>query len=523
MSPLETEKGANDAVPIVPKPQSEAAAARNRPLGPPRHFHLLWDDELEALRPVLELILERLDEVIAHWYQLYVLHFGDQRTLSEREFRDIFQSALEGNTKDLLDGDMDRYAIGTIKTGELLCERSVPFSEVVASLHLYEESAYKAFPTSPPPPLEIFMSFDKLSHIRMILMADAYFRSASSAAGARIQALERQASLLSRDERQIFHGLIGSSPAMRVLYERIEAAGATRSTILIVGESGTGKELVARAIKECSDDPTAPLVALNCAAIPKDLIESELFGYKRGAFSGANADHLGLFRAAEGGTLFLDEVTEMSAETQSKLLRAVQERTVRPVGSTREIPVNVRLIASTNRDSEEAVRTGDLRADLYYRLQASVLQVPPLRERREDIPSLVAHFIAFFNEKHRPSVIVRGIERDALAAMEHYQWPGNVRELSNAVEGAFTFGRSPMIRLQDLPRGVAESHNADGSGPPDLSLQAPAVPVGSFAEAERDLIARALESTSGNKVAAAALLRISRKKLYAKIAKYHLR
>ncbi len=131
MSPLETEKGANDAVPIVPKPQSEAAAARNRPLGPPRHFHLLWDDELEALRPVLELILERLDEVIAHWYQLYVLHFGDQRTLSEREFRDIFQSALEGNTKDLLDGDMDRYAIGTIKTGELLCERSVPFSEVL--------------------------------------------------------------------------------------------------------------------------------------------------------------------------------------------------------------------------------------------------------------------------------------------------------------------------------------------------------------------------------------------------------
>jgi transcriptional regulator with PAS, ATPase and Fis domain len=182
----------------------------------------------------------------------------------------------------------------------------------------------------------------------------------------------------------------------------------------------------------------------------------------------------------------------------------------------------VRLIASTNRDPEEAVRAGDLRPDLYYRLQASVLQVPPLRERREDILSLVEHFITFFNEKLRPSVTVHGIERDALAAMQHYRWPGNVRELSNAVEGAFTFGHSPMIRLQDLPRAVAESHNGNGSGPPDVSLQAPAVPIGSFAEAEKDLIARALESTGGNKVAAAALLRISRKKLYAKIAKYHL-
>jgi two-component system response regulator AtoC len=521
MPPLETKPEKFADAPAAAEPHFEIAAAKNRSLSP-RHFHLLWDEELEALHPTLKLILEHLDEVIAHWYQLYVLHFGDQRTLTEPEFKDIFRNALAGNTQDLLNGDMDRYAIGTIHIGELLCERNVPFSEVVASLHLYEESAYKVFPASPSPALEIFTSFDKLSHIRMILMADAYFRSASATAGARIQALERQAALLAREERHIFHGLVGSSPAMRLLYERIEAAGATRGTILIVGESGTGKELVARAIRECSADSTAPLVAFNCAAIPKDLIESELFGYKRGAFSGANADHLGLFRAAEGGTLFLDEVTEMSAETQSKLLRAIQERTVRPVGSTREISVNVRLIASTNRDPEEAVRVGDLRADLYYRLQASVLQVPPLRERREDIPSLVEHFITFLNEKLRPSVTVHGIEQDALAAMQRYRWPGNVRELSNAIEGAFTFGRSPIIRLRDLPRGVAESHDGNGSGPPNLSLQAPAVPVGSFAEAEKDLIVRALESTDGNKVAAAALLRISRKKLYAKIAKYKL-
>ena len=488
------------------------------PEGPRRHYHLLWDEELKALRPVLGQVLGRLEQVVEHWYQLYVLHFGDTRSLSEPEFRELFYNALSRNTKDLLEGDMDRYAIDTIRTGELLCERNVPFAEIVASLHLYEESAYMAFPKDPAPPLEIYTAFDKLSHIRMILLADAYFRSASASAGARIQALERQATLVARQKRSVFHGLVGSSAVMRRLFDRIEAAAATRGTILIVGESGTGKELVARAIHEGGAMPTAPFVALNCAAIPKDLIESELFGYRKGAFSGANADYLGLFRAAEGGTLFLDEVTEMAPETQSKLLRAVQERTVRPVGSTKETPMDVRLIASTNHDPEEAVRAGNLRQDLYYRLQAGVLSVPPLRERSEDIPLLVEHFIEFFNEKVEPRIPVRAIEEEALAALSEYSWPGNVRELSNAIEGAFTFGRSPMIRLQDLPANVAGSRL-------ELALQnmdGPPPPVGTFAEAERELFARALKSTDGNKVHAAALLRISRKKLYAKIEKYSL-
>ena len=505
---------------------SEPAETRqaNKPEAPgggPRHYHLLWDEELEALRPVLTLVLERLDQVVEHWYQLYVLHFGDSRSMSESEFHSVFHTALSRNTRHLLTGDMDRYSIDTIRTGELLCERNVPFAEIVASLHLYEESAYTAFPTDPRPPLEIYTAFDKLSHIRMILLADAYFRSASASAGARIQALERQATLLAREKRSIFHGLVGSSPAMRHLYDRIEAAAATRGTILIVGESGTGKELVARAIHECGAAAT-PFVALNCAAIPKDLIESELFGYKKGAFSGANADYLGLFRAAEGGTLFLDEVTEMAPETQSKLLRAVQERTVRPVGSTREMPINVRLIASTNRDPEEAVRAGNLRQDLYYRLQAGVLSIPPLRERADDIPLLVEHFIELFNEKLQPRVPVRGVEEDAIAALTSYSWPGNVRELSNTIEGAFTFGRSPMIRAQDLPAGVAGSHAGPASRNVDTRAAEAELPVGTFAEAERELIVRALKSTAGNKVAAAALLRISRKKLYAKIEKYGL-
>ncbi|HYL57528.1 MAG TPA: sigma 54-interacting transcriptional regulator [Candidatus Acidoferrales bacterium] len=506
-----------------------------RPAGQgPRHYHLLWDEELEALRPYLKRVVERLDDVVAHWYRLYVLHFGDARTLSEPEFGDIFSTALSQNTSHLLAGDMDRYSIDTIRLGERLCERQVPFSEIVTSLHLYEESAYTAFPKDPPPALDIFTSFDKLSHIRMVLLADAYFRSASASAGARIQALEREAALLSREQRRNFRGLVGSSATMRRLYDRIEAAAATRGTILIVGESGTGKELVARAIRECGSDSDAPFVALNCAAIPKELIESELFGYKKGAFSGANAEFLGLFRAAEGGTLFLDEVTEMAPETQSKLLRAIQERTVRPVGSTREVPVNVRLIASTNREPEEAVRAGNLRQDLYYRLQASVLNVPPLRERSEDIPALVEHFIGVFNQTMRPKVPVSGIEGNALEAMRGYPWPGNVRELSNTIEGAFTFSHSSLIQLDDLPAAVTASclerpsNGSNGASQhsqtpiTDQEATPPLLPIGSFAEAEREIIARALTSTDGNKVAAAALLRISRKKLYAKIEKYGL-
>jgi two-component system, NtrC family, response regulator len=494
---------------------SASSAIEGARRGRPRHFHLLWDEELEELRPVLAMILERMDEVIAYWYQLYVLHFGDQRSLTEHEFREIFHTALSRNTRDLLAGDMDRYTVHTIRTGELLSERRVPFSEVIASLHLYEESAISVFPEVPAVPVEIYRTFDKLSHIRMILLADAYFRSEAAIAGARIQALERDAARIPVEERQSFHGLVGSGALMRRLYERIEAAGGTRGTVLVVGESGTGKELVAHAIHDC-DKESRPFVALNCAAIPKDLIESELFGYKRGAFSGANADYLGLFRAANGGTLFLDEVTEMSAETQTKFLRAIQERLVRPVGSTQEVAVDVRLIASTNRDPQEAMRAGQLRQDLYYRLQASVLNIPPLREHPEDIPALVDHFIRLFNEKLRPQVPVRAIEESALQAMRAYGWPGNVRELSNAVEGAFTFSRSPVIRLQDLPEGVA------GSRADDKAQAAAEDEMGSFAEAEREIIMRALENTGGNKLAASKLLRISRKKLYAKIAKYGL-
>jgi transcriptional regulator with PAS, ATPase and Fis domain len=489
--------------------------------GAPRHFHLLWDHDLEDLREVLEAILKHRDEVVRHWYQLYVLHFGDARCLSEAEFTRIFEPAIERNKTALLEGDMERYASEVIGLGEALARQGVPLEEVIASLHLFEESAHSVFPQDPPPPTHIYTLFDKLSHVRIILLVSAYFRLRSAIAGERIVALEREAARLPTGSRTRFRGLVGATPAMRELYDRIEAAARTRGTVLIVGESGTGKELVAHAIHVSGPQQGQPFIALNCAAIPKDLIESELFGYKRGAFSGANAEYAGLFRAADGGTLFLDEVTEMTPETQSKLLRAIQERAVRPVGATRELPVDVRLIGSTNRDPEKAVEDRQLRPDLYYRLQASVLRVAPMRERQEDIPLLVEHFIAVFNKRFGRDVA--GIDPAALRAMAHYSWPGNVRELSNAIEGALTFGNCGTLRLEDIPPKIAagtdnDQHDGGGSASGGLAVR----PISTLAEAEHDLIRRALESTGGNRLRAAKLLQISRKKLYAVIEKYSL-
>jgi DNA-binding NtrC family response regulator len=319
---------------------------------------------------------------------------------------------------------------------------------------------------------------------------------------------------------------------MRRIYDRVEAAARARGTVLVVGESGTGKELVARAIHRAGNNPDAPFVAVNCPAIPRDLIESELFGHKRGAFSGANVDCLGLFRAAEGGTLLLNEVTEMNLKTQSKLLRALQERTVRPVGSIGEVGVNVRVIASTNRRPEHAVKTGLLREDLYYRLQANLIEIPPLRERSEDIPLLTSHFIKIFNADAAPAVPVTGIAQDAMAALLRYSWPGNVRELSNAIESAITFGRSGRIRLQDLPQNVRRNQPESAllvlSGSADAEIPATPVPdlagvsPKTFEETERELIARTLQVAGHNKTYAAELLQIPRKKLYARLTKYGL-
>jgi len=501
----------------MPIPAHSRSVGRS---GAPRYFHLLWDEDLDDLREVLIAVRDRRREVVDEWYALYLLHFGDQRSLSQAEFREIFEPALLRHKNDLLRKDFDGYTRHILKLGEELADRKVPLQEIIASLHLFEEAAQAVFPSDPPPTTEVYTKFDKLSHIRIILLVDAYSRSQWAVANTRIHALELEAKLLPPQERSHFHGLVGKSRPMLELYARIEASGRSRSTVLVVGESGTGKELVARAIHECGPTPDAPFIALNCAALPKDLIESELFGYKRGSFSGANADYLGLFRAADSGTLFLDEVTEMNPEPQSKLLRAIQERRVRPIGATQEMPVNVRVVASTNRDPRAAIGDGHMRQDLYYRLQGSVLNIPPLRDRPEDRPLLVQHFIELFNERRSRLTRVEGIDDDAMVAIEAHPWPGNVRELSNSIESAFIFGTRPTIGLGDLPAEITGANSFGHEAAP--SREAAPASMGTFANAEREIIERALEMMNGNKVRAAQMLKISRKRLYAKIEKYGL-
>ena len=484
----------------------------------PDHFHLLWDRELDELRAVLEHLPTVRSSVLATWYDFYTLHFGALRSLSEPEFVEIFGPDLDATSKDLIGKDLDAFAKHLGALGDQLANREIPFSEVIAVMHFLPESVSAAMAQLSGPIGSTRRLLEKLNHCRLILLADAYFSFKSANHDIDSAALEAAEARLPPELRNRFHGIVGSSVPMRELYRRIEMAGQTRGTMMVVGESGTGKELVARAIHRCEQDHDAsssPFVALNCAALPKDLIESELFGYKRGAFSGADTESLGLFRAANGGTLFLDEITEMTPDTQSKLLRAIQERRVRPVGATAEVPVEVRLIASTNRDPEEAVKGGQLRHDLYYRLQVSILRVPPLRDRIDDLVALTNHFIELFNAKTDRHVPVANVEASAMDAMRQYSWPGNVRELSNAIEGAFTFGSSATIRLSDLPSAITgEPLTTPDSMSPDA--------LATFAEVERDLISRALETTLGNRAQAAKLLKISRKKLYAKIAIYRI-
>ena len=487
----------------------------------PLYYHLLSDQEIDRLGVVLRVIRANSEGVLDHWYELYTLHFAHDRTFSEGEFKEFFRDDLDAVTRTLLDHDIVALTRAVRKQGQRLVERGVRFEEIIASMHLFEESCGVFFrrkisilARGP----DLLMIFDKLSHVRMIILAEVYFGTVEERRDARTRALEHDVQKLDPEltKRHVFHGLVGGSPPMRQLYQHIQAAAPSGASILVTGESGTGKELVARAIHECGSPPKAPFIALNCAALPRELIESELFGHRKGAFSGATGEYLGLVRAADQGTLLLDEITEMPSETQAKLLRVLQERLVRPVGATSEIPVNVRFIASTNRDISETIAQGRLREDLYYRLKVHTLDVPPLRERREDIALLVEHFVGLFNQRYARDV--QGVEDDALQTLAAFDWPGNVRELMNALEVAFAYGRTERIRLEDLPSEISGRQSPQ---PQDASVVFDALaPIPTFEESERILLERALDATNGNKLRAAKMLGISRKQLYAKIKKY---
>ena len=325
--------------------------------------------------------------------------------------------------------------------------------------------------------------------------------------------------------------LVGQSAAMRSVYEVIGKVADSPSTVLLTGESGTGKELVAQALHRGSSRRDKPLIKVNCAAIPKDLVESELFGYEKGAFTGAVGSKPGRFELADGGTLFLDEIGEVPVEMQVKLLRALQESEFERVGGIRTIHVDVRLIAATNRDLKALIADGRFREDLFYRLNVVPVALPPLRERREDIPALAQHFVEKYDR--RLGKKVERVDDEALEVLLAYSWPGNIRELENLMERSVLFADGPVITAAQLPESLREKAPV---APTPIAAVGPigaiAAPSGASmkeivrqaqAELERELITRALEETGGNVTRAAKRLQISRKSLQVKMKELGLR
>lgn len=315
--------------------------------------------------------------------------------------------------------------------------------------------------------------------------------------------------------------LIGKSPVMQHVIELAMKLANSTATVLIGGESGTGKEMIARTIHNLSPRARRPFVPVNCGAIPEDLLESELFGHVRGAFTGAGNPRQGRFQLAHGGTLFLDEVGEMSAKLQVKLLRVLQEQEFEPVGSDKSVRVDVRVVAATNRDLQVAVKEGRFRSDLFYRLHVLPLTLPPLRERDIDIRVLFAHFLHFHSYK-RDRVIER-VEKEALALLEKYSWPGNVRELENLVERLVVLNDDGVIRAQDLPdyiRDYCEGGRQENSFLSSLALPMEGIDLdGLLQELENEFILQALARTRGNKTLAAELLRVNRTTLIERMRK----
>ncbi len=332
------------------------------------------------------------------------------------------------------------------------------------------------------------------------------------------KALEKHAEVNLLEEGTSF-GIIGKSPAMHRVFEMLPRIAKAPSNVLITGESGTGKELVARAIHLLSPRKDKPFVVVNCGGIPPNLLESELFGYKAGAFTGANRDKEGLFQKAHQGTIFLDEIGEIPPEVQVKLLRVVQEKVIMPLGAAREVKVDVRIISATNRDLEKEVLAGNFREDLYYRLNVISLHLPPLRERKEDIPLLVEYFLKKYAQKMGKEI--EGISDFALKALLEYDFPGNVRELENIIERSVALETGPLI----LPESLALSRRKEKEFQKDFEVKLP--PEGLdleefLARIEISLLRQALTLSGGNKTEAAKLLKLNFRSFRYRLAKYGL-
>ncbi len=345
-------------------------------------------------------------------------------------------------------------------------------------------------------------------------------------------ALSRQNFALKRDAatRNSLENIVGNSPAIERLKHTIRTVASTQSTVLIYGESGTGKELVARAVHTCSPRAAEAFVSINCGAFPETLLESELFGYVKGAFTGANQNKRGLFEVADRGTVFLDEIGETSLGMQVKLLRVLQERCVRPVGGTDEVAIDVRVIAATNRDLERQVAENTFREDLYYRLNVIPITVPPLRERREDVPLLVNHFVKKYAKSAGRSIAQ--VSQESFNVLATYEWPGNVRQLENTIERAVALETGEILNVQ-LPVERPRARAAAAGAGVDTTANAVSIPTGAVlpegmdmekyvAEIERSLLKSALQQSSGVQTRAADVLRISYRSFRHLMKKYDL-
>jgi len=361
----------------------------------------------------------------------------------------------------------------------LLCVPLTVFQRVIGCIYLDTTSATNRF---------------QEDHLQLVA-AIAGISAVALDNARRLQWLEQENQRLTTEVRQE-QSLVGEGAKMKEIFQFLARVAPSESTVLIEGESGTGKELAARALHRNSHRGNKPFVAINCAAIPETLLESDLFGHERGAFTGAAVQKKGRLEVAEGGVVFLDEIGELAPALQVKLLRVLQEREFERVGGTHTIKVDIRLIAATNRDLNEAVRTGQFRQDLYYRLAVVRLTMPPLRERREDIPMLTRHFLQKYAK--RSKVKPKPVSREAMAALVNYEWPGNVRELENAIERALVMGSADMVRLEDLPESLLEQESAAEmhEGKYHASVK----------ELKKQLIIDAVEQTGGNYVEAAGIL-----------------
>ncbi len=449
---------------------------------------LVVDDE-PGIRQMLEILFRRAgyDVVLAPGHRLAI----EALRQSPQPFPVVLTDLLmpDGSGLDVLNASKARDP-----TTEVILITA--HSSLENAIEAMRAGAYD-FVTKPPDAAEL-----------VALVAKAFEKHALNSENVRLRALvaERQNG-----------GLVVRSHLMQAVMDVVDRVAASRTTLLITGESGTGKERVARAIHAGSDRATGPFLVVNCGALPEALMESELFGHEKGAFTGANSSNVGLFRQANGGSLLLDEVGELPLALQVKLLRVLQERAVRPVGGAREMPVDVRLMAATNREIEEDVASGRFRQDLYYRLNVIRIRIPPLRERREDLATLVEYFVQRFSAEM--GKVITGLTPDAVRVLDRYSFPGNVRELENVIERGVVLSRARLIGLGDLPPELSGLAGAPATNLDDLPSEGCDLEA-VLGEVERRLLVSALDRTGGVRKHAANLLGITFRSMRYRLKKH---